>query len=63
MGTRIARRNKAHWMVKHLHGVLGISTFIYLPYCFFNLISPIMTLIFAYGNIKIAKLGTDKVAN
>jgi NhaC family Na+:H+ antiporter len=37
-------------------GVLGISTFIYLPYCFFNLISPIMTLIFAYGNIKIAKL-------
>ena len=44
-------------------GVLGISTFIYLPYCFFNLISPIMTLIFAYGNIKIAKLRTDKVAN
>jgi NhaC family Na+:H+ antiporter len=37
-------------------GVLGVSTFIYLPYCFFNLISPIMTLIFAYGNIKIAKL-------
>ena len=43
--------------------VLGISTFIYLPYCFFNLISPIMTLIFAYGNIKIAKLSTNKVAN
>ena len=37
-------------------GVLGISTFIYLPYCFFNLISPIMTLIFAYSNIRIAKL-------
>ena len=37
-------------------GVLGISTFIYLPYCFFNLISPIMTLIFAYANIRIAKL-------
>ena len=37
-------------------GVLGISTFIYLPYCFFNLISPIMTLIFAYTNIRIAKL-------
>jgi NhaC family Na+:H+ antiporter len=44
-------------------GVLGISTFIYLPYCFFNLISPIMTLIFAYGNIKIAKLSTNKIAN
>ena len=44
-------------------GVLGISTFIYLPYCFFNLISPIMTLIFAYGNIKIAKLSSDKFTN
>ena len=43
-------------------GVLGISTLIYLPYCFFNLISPIMTLIFAYFNIKIAKSAiTDKV--
>ena len=37
-------------------GVLGISTIIYLPYCFFNLISPIMTLIFAYANIRIARL-------
>ena len=36
-------------------GVLGISTLVYLPYCFFNLISPIMTLIFAYLSIKIAK--------
>ena len=44
-------------------GVLGISTLIYLPYCFFNLISPVMTLIFAYGNIKIAKLGKDKITN
>ena len=43
-------------------GVLGISTLIYLPYCFFNLISPIMTLIFAYFNIKIAKSAiADKV--
>lgn len=44
-------------------GVLGISTLIYLPYCFFNLISPVMTLIFAYGNIKIAKLSKDKITN
>ena len=36
-------------------GVLGISTLVYLPYCFFNLISPIMTLTFAYLSIKIAK--------
>jgi NhaC family Na+:H+ antiporter len=36
--------------------VLGVSTFTYLPYCFFNIISPIMTIIFAYAGIKIAKL-------
>ena len=38
-------------------GVLGISTLVYLPYCFFNLISPVMTLTFAYLSIKIAKSG------
>lgn len=37
-------------------GVLGVSTITYLPYCFFNLISPIMTIFFAYASIKIAKL-------
>ena len=46
-------------------GVLGISTLLYLPYCFFNLISPFMTILFAYASIKIAKIKstTDKVAN
>ena len=40
-------------------GVLGVATLTYLPYCFFNLISPIMTIIFAYASIKIAKLKAD----
>ncbi len=35
--------------------VLGISTLTFLPYCFFNIISPFMTIIFAYFNIKIAR--------
>ncbi|MEM6522218.1 MAG: Na+/H+ antiporter NhaC [Bacteroidota bacterium] len=35
--------------------VLGVATLIYLPYCFFNLISPLMTITFAYFNIKIRK--------
>lgn len=35
--------------------VLGVSTFVYAPYCFFNIISPFMTLIYAYFNIKIKK--------
>ncbi len=37
-------------------GVLGVSTLTYLPYCFFNIISPMMTILFAYLKIKIKKL-------
>lgn len=37
-------------------GVLGVSTLSYLPYAFFNIISPFMTLIFAAFNIKIKQL-------
>ena len=36
--------------------VLGVATFAYAPYCFFNIISPFMTVFFAYAGIKIAKL-------
>lgn len=37
-------------------GVLGVDTLAYLPYAFFNILSPFMTLIFAIFNIKIKKL-------
>ena len=40
--------------------VLGIGTFAYLPYCFFNLLSPLMTLMFAFFMIKIKTLGADQ---
>ena len=33
--------------------VLGVSTFTYLPYCFFNLISPIMSVVVAATGYKI----------
>lgn len=36
--------------------VLGVSTFAYLPFAFFNIISPFMTILYAYLNIKIRKL-------
>lgn len=39
--------------------VLGVATLTYLPFCFFNIISPFMTVFFAYAGIKIAKL-TEK---
>lgn len=40
-------------------GALGVNTFDYLPYAFFNIISPFMTLIFAAFNIKIKQLVSD----
>jgi NhaC family Na+:H+ antiporter len=41
-------------------GVLGVATFAYLPFAFFNLISPLMTIFFAYAGIKIKKLKDAK---
>ena len=35
--------------------VLGVATLTYLPFCFFNLISPLMTIAYAYLNVKIKK--------
>ena len=35
--------------------VLGVATLTYLPYCFFNWLSPIMSILLAYLNIKIRK--------
>jgi Na+:H+ antiporter, NhaC family len=42
--------------------VLGVPTLVFLPYCFFNIISPFMTVMFAYFNIKIKrfKQGEEK---
>jgi len=40
--------------------VLGIATFTYAPYSFFNIISPLMTILFAYLNIKIARKESEK---
>lgn len=36
--------------------VLGVSTFAYFPFAFFNLISPFMSIFYAYAGIKIRSL-------
>jgi NhaC family Na+:H+ antiporter len=41
--------------------VLGVSTFTYLPFAFFNMISPFMTIIFAVFKIKFRMLKDAKV--
>ena len=40
--------------------MLAVNPVAYLPFCFFNIISPFMTLLFAYLNIRIKKLYSDK---
>ena len=35
---------------------LAVNPIVFLPFCFFNIISPFMTLLFAYLNIRIKKL-------
>lgn len=37
-------------------GALQLDSFAFIPYCFFNIFSPLMTLLFAIFNIKIRKL-------
>lgn len=41
--------------------VLGVATIVYAPFCFFNLISPLMTMIVGFLGFKIAKLDDKPV--
>jgi NhaC family Na+:H+ antiporter len=43
--------------------VLGVATFAYLPFAFFNLISPFMTIFYAYMGIKIHALKDAKTGD
>ncbi len=40
--------------------VLGVATELYLPYCFFNILSPVMSIFFAFFNYKIRKINKNK---
>lgn len=42
--------------------VLGVDTMAYAPYAFFNILSPLMTILFAYLNIKIRRISTSDKA-
>ena len=43
--------------------VLGVDTMAYAPYAFFNIISPLMSILFAYFNIKIRRLTQNDKKN
>ncbi len=40
----------------YISGVLGVPTAAYLPYCFFNILSPILDVIYGYVGFKVPQL-------
>ncbi len=40
--------------------VLGVATATYLPYCFFNLVNPVVAIVMGYMNYKIRRVGEDE---
>jgi NhaC family Na+:H+ antiporter len=40
----------------YMAAVLGVPTLVYLPFCFFNIASPIMTMILGFSGFKIERL-------
>ncbi|NKB36971.1 MAG: Na+/H+ antiporter NhaC [Gammaproteobacteria bacterium] len=39
----------------YIYGVLGLTTFTYIPFCFFNIINPIISAIYGYTGFTIVK--------
>ena len=37
----------------YMSGVLGVSTAAYLPYCFFNLLSPVLDVLYGFLGFKV----------
>ena len=43
----------------YMAGTLGVATLTYAPFCFFNLINPLVAALYGWANISIVKLETD----
>jgi len=39
-----------------MSGVLGVPTILYLPFCIFNLMSPILTVLYGFTGFKILRV-------
>lgn len=46
----------------YMSGTLGVATFAYLPYCFFNLLNPVVAIVYGYLNFKIAPIKAEEAA-
>ena len=45
-----------------LAGALGVSTFAYAPYCFFNILCPVITVVYGMYNFSITPIIIDELA-
>jgi Na+:H+ antiporter, NhaC family len=41
-------------------GTLGVSTFAYMPFCFFNIVNPFVSIIYGITNFKIIKIDEEE---
>jgi NhaC family Na+:H+ antiporter len=46
----------------YMSGVLGVSTVSYLPYCFFNLLSPVLDVAYGYLGFKVQTIDETRTA-
>ncbi len=44
----------------YMTATLGVSTFVYFPYCFFNLLNPIISLIYGFVGINVQRLAPEE---
>ena len=44
----------------YMTATLGVSTFLYFPYCIFNLVNPILALIYGFTGFKVMRLEPQK---
>jgi Na+/H+ antiporter NhaC len=44
----------------YMSATLGVSTFTYFPYCFFNFINPILAMIFGFVGINVQRLKEEE---
>jgi NhaC family Na+:H+ antiporter len=46
----------------YMAGTLGVATFAYLPFAFFNLINPVVSVIYGFTGFTIRRIGEDEAA-
>jgi NhaC family Na+:H+ antiporter len=43
----------------YMSAALGVSTFVYFPYCFFNFLNPLLGLIYGFAGINVQRLAPE----